>query len=687
MQVFEFHFNPKGSPDRIFDSFCYEPENIYEKRLGSFFIVGGLKNILPQNLKLLQNLATLLKRKYYSAPIKFSPESSLKESLKKLNEFLEGILKGGDVSWLGNLNLAVLSLKNSCPVGNRRFSSGVDLVFTKVGTQKILLLKASQIIDIGKNLEFSEIEPYPLKIFSNIVSGRLKENDIILVLTEEVFELFKNQGLLIEIAKLTPKQNLGAGLKEIFNNKKEELLKISGICLLISLSEAFLGKEKEIIQAKEFSFRGIFSPINNVLKKVIKKPRIKVRRPDFGYLKNLTKGIISLALWPVKFLRRLIKWRLKIKFPKLPSFKIKISPTLKKDIILILIFIIFLTLGFFVFQGEKKENLRLARENLEEANSKKIQAESFLIFKKEKEANDLFQEAWDKVLPETKTGAPLREEALLLKKSIEENLFSLNKIKNIEEPEVLSEFKPEEINLIPQKMLVLNSVFYFFNPFSSNLYQFEIKKGGTLLKSKTNLKLGTVFSDSILFFSNPNILISLKNGVFQEKILEPASADFHFDKLSSFKLIIYFLDTQSGEIVKYSELESKEVPPQFWLNPKTKKPVGAKSMAIDSDIWVLTKNNEINRYAGGFYQKTLKLELWPYLKNPTKILTSPDLPHLYLLEPTQNRIIILGKTGEIIKQFQSEKFDNLLDFSVSEDGKTIYLLNGLKVYQILDSTF
>ena len=32
MQVFEFHFNPKAKTDSSFDSFCYEPENIYEKK-------------------------------------------------------------------------------------------------------------------------------------------------------------------------------------------------------------------------------------------------------------------------------------------------------------------------------------------------------------------------------------------------------------------------------------------------------------------------------------------------------------------------------------------------------------------------------------------------------------------------------------------------------------------------------
>ncbi|GAI13815.1 unnamed protein product, partial [marine sediment metagenome] len=46
MQVFELHFNPKLKEDQIFDSFVYEPENIYEKNLGSLYVIGELRNAL-----------------------------------------------------------------------------------------------------------------------------------------------------------------------------------------------------------------------------------------------------------------------------------------------------------------------------------------------------------------------------------------------------------------------------------------------------------------------------------------------------------------------------------------------------------------------------------------------------------------------------------------------------------------
>ena len=70
------------------------------------------------------------------------------------------------------------------------------------------------------------------------------------------------------------------------------------------------------------------------------------------------------------------------------------------------------------------------------------------------------------------------------------------------------------------------------------------------------------------------------------------------------------------------------------------------------------------------------------MENITKIEARSALPYFYLLDPADNRLIILEKTGAIFKQFQSEKFNDLKDFAVSGDGKIVWLLNGFTVYKI-----
>ena len=691
MRVFEFHFNPRlrqgfggqaKLPDLIFDSFCYEPENIYERRVGSLYLVGFLKNVLPQNLHFLDRLAKLIKDQYYRSTLS-TPEKALKESLRQGNEFLEGIAKKGDVSWLGNLSFAVFSLKN------------FELNFTKVGENKIILVRKGQIIDIDKKLRFQDIEPYPLKIFGNIVSGKLTENDLILVLTKEVFDFFQSQNLLNEIAKILSFDE--KKFKSVIQTKEKEFLKISGICLAIFLqkevgyqAKGWVGK-REIISPssyKEFSLKEAFTPyikklgaglnpivIVNYFKKLIKKPRWVAGgwRPQFKWVG--------------------VKWRPKIKLPQfaIPKFKF---PKLNKNLISILALIFCLALGFFIANQEEKQQLKIYQATLDQIQKTVNEAETFLILKKtnpqvEEKANTLFRESWEEISPLVKVSSKLpknfQAQIFSLEDAISKNLYQLNNLVEISEPELFFEFNPREF--VPQKMIVFEKEIYFFSPYSRNLFKVSNESKGEIIEIDKKFNLAVAPDDSILLFSKPNQLSILKEGNFNQFFLETIEGS-NYDELSSYKFSLYFLDKKSGEIIKYPYLENfKWDSPQLWLNSQTKKAIEAKSMAIDGSIWILTENNEIDRYLRGSYKETLKLEFWPYFKNPTKIWTSPDLSYLYLLEPAQNRVIVLTKDGKIVKQFKSEKFDNLLDFALSPDGKTIYLLNGLKIYKLQTTSY
>ncbi len=286
MPIFEFHFNPlkreerslsgKGdlNTDLIFESFYYEPKNIYERKMGGLYMVGTLRNVLPKNLYLLKNIAKLIKEEYYKKAI-FTPERSLKETLKRANDYLEEMAKRGDVSWLGNLGFVILAL-----TPQRKIRRGFKLNFTKVGEMKILLMRTGKIIDVDKKLKFRDIEPYPLKVFGNIVSGRLAENDLVMVFTKDIFAFFQKTSLMEEISKQAYLSE--TWLKNALNSKRDELGNTSGIFLAISLikeTAPFSGErvsKREIFLPKpsrEFSLKEILMPFLEALKK-LEKPKI-----------------------------------------------------------------------------------------------------------------------------------------------------------------------------------------------------------------------------------------------------------------------------------------------------------------------------------------------------------------------------------------------------------------------------
>jgi len=637
MKVFEFHFNPprknklaSGKEDLIFDTFCFEPKNVYEKRMGSLYMAAFLKNILPQNVRFLEILAEKIKEKYYQA-VSSTPEKSLREALRIANEHLEKIAKQGDVSWLGNLSFSVISLKN------------LELNFTKVGDFKIFLVRKGQLIDIDQRLKFDEIEPYPLKIFGNIVSGKLAENDVILVLSKDVYEAFLRENLLNEIARKSLSE-----FSKILNGKKEQLTKISGICLFIALTKETEAKERETITEER---------------------HFKIRIPKVG-IPKISLPKVSLP-----------KPRLQISF--------RLSDKLKKKIISVLALILILAAGFFIFEKQEEKKIKSYQIQIDQIQEKISQADSYFALAEyspvaKKNANALYKEVWDEI-SSFNSGLPsvIANEVSKLKEDVSKNLSQLNKLEEIREPELVFEFKAKEF--IPQKLISFKDKVYFFTPYSENIFGLSpAEKQGKIIGINHKITEAVLVSDSVLFFSKPNQITILKEGQLREPLyLQEPYPDFVLTELSSYRSNLYFLDNKNGAIVRYPPFsELSWGTPELWLSHEIKTATNFRSMAVDGSIWVLTEKNTIERYYTGRLQETITPEIFPEAKDFLKIFTTSELPYLYILEPEQKRLIILDKTGRIAKQYQSEKFDNLLDFSISTDGKTIWLLNGLKVYSI-----
>jgi hypothetical protein len=164
----------------------------------------------------------------------------------------------------------------------------------------------------------------------------------------------------------------------------------------------------------------------------------------------------------------------------------------------------------------------------------------------------------------------------------------------------------------------------------------------------------------------------------EETIFEDLHENFELKSYSVYRNNIYFLDPTQGKILKYAlpdaKLENLNLSnPKIWLESSSL--IGAKSIAVDGNVWILNQDSEIEKYYASNFQKTLELNFFPEFRNPEKIHTSPALPYIFVMEPCENRIVLLDKAGKIQKQFISEKFNNLSDFVISADAKTLYLLN------------
>lgn len=143
---------------------------------------------------------------------------------------------------------------------------------------------------------------------------------------------------------------------------------------------------------------------------------------------------------------------------------------------------------------------------------------------------------------------------------------------------------------------------------------------------------------------------------------------------------LYLLDKKNNQVLKLVKGESEYGKSNYFSNPPSL--ANATSMAVDGSVWILFKDGTIQKFTKGSQESFKNPTLDEPLKNPQKIFTDINTDNLYILEPTQERIVVIGKDGSLHAQYKSKILKRAKDFEVIEKEKTIYFLADGKIYKI-----
>lgn len=151
---------------------------------------------------------------------------------------------------------------------------------------------------------------------------------------------------------------------------------------------------------------------------------------------------------------------------------------------------------------------------------------------------------------------------------------------------------------------------------------------------------------------------------------------------ASYRRRFYTLDTTQGQIYKYEPASQGFRVGQSWITDGTVVSDG-RALAIDGFVYVLNDKGEVTEFLRGAKRDFHLKGIDPVFENTTALWTDENSDYLYILEPSQKRLAVFGKTDGVLKvQYQSPAFENLKDFAVDESAKVAYLLSGVKILSI-----
>ncbi|MBM2820401.1 MAG: hypothetical protein HW405_161 [Candidatus Berkelbacteria bacterium] len=207
-------------PDRFLTCQHHTSDNLTQKGMGEIFTCIEMLSPWFPTAQVGQMVINNFVKYYYRGG-STSDLVNFEESLKKVNEDLAQITQNGETDWIGNLNGVT-----SVIVGN-------SLHLSTSGQSEVFIFRDGKINHLTEGMT-GPVEPHPLKTFTNIISGELKEQDSILLSNKELFEHLSLEALR-QIISMNPPSL--AAMQIIKLLRKDKVKNVNLIIIRLGLKE------------------------------------------------------------------------------------------------------------------------------------------------------------------------------------------------------------------------------------------------------------------------------------------------------------------------------------------------------------------------------------------------------------------------------------------------------------------
>jgi hypothetical protein len=172
--------------------FTVNPENVAEENLGKLCGILEITDNSESSSYIVNYLISIIKKEYF-AKTKRGPIESLEAALHKANLALSQLAEHGDIGWIGKLNAIISVIEKN------------NIHLAQTGSAKLLMLRGKILTDITGG-GVSEDKSNPLKTFVDVLSGRLENNDRLIIATESIFEIFSFEEIKRSAIKFSPSE-------------------------------------------------------------------------------------------------------------------------------------------------------------------------------------------------------------------------------------------------------------------------------------------------------------------------------------------------------------------------------------------------------------------------------------------------------------------------------------------------
>lgn len=317
---------------------------------------------------------------------------------------------------------------------------------------------------------------------------------------------------------------------------------------------------------------------------------------------------------------------------------------------------------------------------------KKNAAEASLLYNDETRALSLIQEAQGYVEQIPKDSPEKEQKAAALLSELQATLSKLQKM-TVVNPEIKTDLLASNPNAKADRLIRTGDTLLISGKEDTNFYFLSLTNNEVktqLHDTLPNLGFNATpkEQDKVIFIRENDKLAKLDKTTlgFNDQTITFPVINTKLQAIGLYNRRLYSLDTNNNQIFKHNETLTGYDKGNPWLTDASIDVRDAISFAIDGDIYLLKSAGSILKLTAGKLQNFELTGIIPALSAPKEIWTSSDSQNIYILEPSQKRIVMLDKQGKFLKQFTSPGWQSPVSMSIDEKEKKIYVLDTNKVY-------
>lgn len=316
---------------------------------------------------------------------------------------------------------------------------------------------------------------------------------------------------------------------------------------------------------------------------------------------------------------------------------------------------------------------------------KQSAAEASLIYDDREKALILLQEAQILLADLPENSQERRETKQRLHAGIEDVLLSLRNM-TVVEPRTIVDLKTinEQANTAQLAMIdgqlvaygADDSQLYFVDPNTSQTSMKQYESSIHLQRHSTPKE-----DDEIVFITRDQGIASYskETNTVRTKDIVLANDQAALADIFVYNQRLYAIDVANNQLFRHSKTQTGYDRGSAWITDDVDVSDGT-AVAIDGDIFILKSNGQLLKFAKGKREEFSISGLDPQLDKPTMLWTYNDVNNLYILEPTNKRVVVLDKNGKLLTQYTAETWQQPSGMVVDETKNTVYLLDQNTVY-------